>query len=168
MWTNHRIPSQLQSSYLSLFASEHLEPGRFDELLGDMLVGKDQAPADAVSSIARAVATWGTARPFTAVVTLVAWTGHHWRTIRGSLTDKGIADPLALLPSLHSLLDVTEQLVLQAVDGDGKPAVAKREREKILDMLYRPEPSTTSTQKTVRPFTDDETEESFDHFMKAI
>lgn len=166
MSANRRIPAMLRQGYVSLFVIEHLEPGRFDELLADMLTG--QLPEDAVTTISRRIATWGTARPYSAVVTLTSWTGFHWRTIRSHLVDKGIAAPLSALPNLHALLDVTENLVLQAA-SDGKPADAQRKRREIIDALYRPEPGTLSPAGTqVQPFDDADMEDSFDQFRQRL
>jgi hypothetical protein len=63
-------------------------------------------------------------------------TAHHWRTVRLKMLLAGIADPMKL-PSMHILLDLVENLVLESFQST-KPEDDKRKREQFQDSLYRP------------------------------
>lgn len=72
----------------------------------------------------------GTARPWRSTVGLSVSTVRQWSTIRGRLIEKGIPDPLRMLPSLTALLDVVEVMVLDSFEK-------KEDRDKWLRQLYR-------------------------------
>jgi len=173
MSANRRLPAERSAGHLIRFVTDHLADDDYERLLDAMMEGR--APHDTVGRVARAVATWGTARPYLAVATLAAVTAQHWRLVRNHLIDHGIPDPLTRLPSLHALLDVTEHIVLESFSGE-KPAEAKRRRTAFLNSLYAPErPERVATPvngETYRPrppgFSDDEVEAAFDTFARTV
>ena len=61
MAANSQIESSSRSDYLVLFVRNHLGEGELERIYHDMIAG--DAPPDSIERIARAVATWGTARP---------------------------------------------------------------------------------------------------------
>lgn len=61
MATNSKISPQSRLDYLVLFVRNHLAPGEYERVACEMITGS--FPPDSVERIARAVATWGTARP---------------------------------------------------------------------------------------------------------
>ena len=58
---NSKIEAASRVDYLVLFVRNHLDAGELERIYHLMITG--DAPADSVERIARAVATWGTARP---------------------------------------------------------------------------------------------------------
>ena len=74
----------------------------------------------------------GTARPWRSTVGLCVSTVRQWSTVRGRLIEKGVADPLRMLPSLTALLDVVEVMVLDSFDK-------QEDRERWQRDLYREE-----------------------------
>jgi hypothetical protein len=58
---NSKIDAQARVDYLVLFVRNHLAPGELERIYHGMITG--DTPSDSVERIARAVATWGTARP---------------------------------------------------------------------------------------------------------
>ena len=153
-----------QLSNLVRFADTHAGPGEMERIYLAMMAEK--LPPTAVEMIARAVATWGTARPYVAVVTLAVMTGHHWRMLHHKLIGAGIPDPLEL-PSMHALLDYTEAVVVDnIVNGDD----ARTELASFYRRLYGPTAEALSLNgEEYRPpgFTPDEVEASFDAFARA-
>jgi hypothetical protein len=61
MAANAKLDIGARADYLVLFVRNHLAPGELERVYVEMITG--DMPADAVERIARAVATWGTARP---------------------------------------------------------------------------------------------------------
>lgn len=61
MAANSKIAVKSRSDYLVLFVRNHLDEGEIERIYYEMITG--DMPPDAVERIARAVATWGTARP---------------------------------------------------------------------------------------------------------
>lgn len=61
MAANSDIDPSARVDYVVLFARNHLAPGELERIYHGMITG--DTPADSVERIARAVATWGTARP---------------------------------------------------------------------------------------------------------
>ena len=156
-------PSE-QVAYLARFVEAHLGTDEVGRVYVEMMVG--DMPSDAITLIARAVATEGTARPYVAVVSLAVMCGHHWRTIRQKLLAAGIADPMAL-PSMHVLLDYTESMAVEALASgeDGR-----REVDSLYRRLYGPTPEALSLNGDdyVPPgFSPEEVEASFDAFSHA-
>lgn len=148
------------------FVADHLGSS-LDDLYVDMMRGR--LPEDTFGLIARAVSTWGTARPYLAVSTLAVHTAQHWRVIRSHLINHGIADPMEL-PSMHVLLDVTEQLEIESIQGS-TPAETTRKRSQFYDRLYTPERGGQTNGPSYTPadagLSDPEIEDAFDAFARA-
>lgn len=98
------------------------------------------------------------------MITLASITASHWRTLRGRIAGGGIARPIEELPSLHALLDLTEQAVLESFSGKD----AEKERKSFLDKLYAPEKgrqvSGTGHKPAPAGFDEDAMEAAFDAF----
>jgi hypothetical protein len=136
-----RLPAEKQLEHFTRFVTDHIGHDEYERLLGGMLAG--ELPSDAIQRTARAVATWGTARPYTAVVTLSLHTGYNWRTIRHKLVTAGIAEPMAL-GSLHKVLDVAETIVVEglyrsAEKPAGPPSKGELKVQRFFDLIYAPE-----------------------------
>jgi hypothetical protein len=58
---NSNIDSAARVDYLVLFVRNHLDDGELERIYHGMITG--DTPSDSIERIARAVATWGTARP---------------------------------------------------------------------------------------------------------
>lgn len=156
---NAKISGTARQIHLTRFVRNHLAPGEHQRLVDG--IDDETFPADTVTRVARAIATWGTARPFGAVVNLSLATAHHWRDLRSRLTSNGVPRPLEQLPSLHALLDVTEQAILE-----GKPKEA--DRKVFWNALYAPD-ITASDEPLPVPagFDGAEVEAAFDAFAAA-
>ncbi|SLE68114.1 Uncharacterised protein [Mycobacteroides abscessus subsp. massiliense] len=61
MSVNAKIDVVDKQGYLTLFLQNHLESGEHERILVTMMGG--ELPADSMGRVARAIATWGTARP---------------------------------------------------------------------------------------------------------
>lgn len=61
MAANSQIDVESRTDYLVLFVRNHLGDGELERIYFEMITG--DCPADSIERIARAVATWGTARP---------------------------------------------------------------------------------------------------------
>lgn len=61
MAANAKIELTSRADYLVLFVRNHLAPGELERTYVEMITGSH--PPDTIERIARAVATWGTARP---------------------------------------------------------------------------------------------------------
>lgn len=61
MAANSKIALTSRLDYLVLFVRNHLQPGEMERLYVQMITG--DCPPDTMERVARAVATWGTARP---------------------------------------------------------------------------------------------------------
>lgn len=116
----------------------------------------------------------GHSAPYGAVLGLTLGAAHNWRALRYKIQTYGIADPMSL-PSLHSLLDHFEQLVLESFDHDDK---GKAERDEFISRLYRPDPPVLVSKagadgKALAPpapdgFSAAETRSSFASFAAAL
>lgn len=101
-------------------------------------------------------------------------TAQHWRTIRRKLIESGVHDPMGL-PTMHILLDTTEALILESMQGGDSAEEDKRQRQEFLSALYKPDVSTTSSEpgkpagwrEPPPGFDDDSVEDSFNAFHKA-
>ena len=148
------------TDHLTRFVEVHMTPDGFEDLLLGMVDGR--YPSDTVTALARALATWGTARQFPAVSALCAMTGKFWRVLRARLAVKGgLTDPLAQLPTLHVLIDVTESAVMESITKD-------EERDKIQNQLYAPELNSGATPSEPAPpswWDADDAEDSFNALM---
>jgi hypothetical protein len=58
---NAQLEAQIRMDYVVLFVRNHLAEGELERIYHNMITG--DTPADSIERIARAVATWGTARP---------------------------------------------------------------------------------------------------------
>mgnify|MGYP001213544850 CR=1 FL=1 len=153
-----------RTDHLVRFVARHLDGDELERLYLDMMLSK--APATGMESVARALSTWGTARPYVAVVTLAVMTGHHWRTLRSKLLSAGVANPMTL-PSMHVLLDFTESIISEAL-ASGEDA--KTELDTFNRKLYGPTPEALRLNGPdyVPPgFSDEDVEASFDAFARA-
>lgn len=98
---------------------------------------------------------------------------HNWRAVRSKLRAAGVADPMAL-PSMHHVLDVIEELGVEAAASEGKTEAAIRSKiASFYDKLYAPDPTAVTIngdgwQPVPSGFEDDEVEASFDAFMSAV
>lgn len=163
--SNHRIGDVAQSDSIHQFVHDHVAEDEMVRIMLGML--DDEMPSDAVLQLARAIATWGTARPYRAVITLAGMTGHHWRTLRFKMITHGIADPM-VLPSLHALLDFTEGVVLESM-STGNENKDQAARSSFFDKLYVPDAPAADPDQMPKPsgFSPHEVEASFDAFVAA-
>lgn len=165
--------NKARDHYLSLFVRTHLDDGEHERVLAAMMT--DDAPADSMGKMARALATWGTARPYVAVMSLSLMAATHWRGLRTRYQGDGIANPMAELPSMHSLLDYAERIWLEALHS-GNEDKDRHDREQLFDRLYAPEPTgakglnAKDYKPTVRPagFDPDEVEADFSAAFRAL
>lgn len=171
--SNGKLSEEARISYLTLFATDHLAEGETDRIYAGMVF--DDMPANSMQRVAKAIATWGTARPYTAVINLVSITAYHWRTIRGNLSSNGIADPLTAYRSLHALLDYAEKTTMESLARSGEGQDAHKQAQRAMDSfmfkLYAPEPGTEledGRMPVPAGFEDDEVEDSFDAFTRMI
>jgi len=161
MAANPEVADTERADYLIQFIQRHLHGDELERVYVAMMAG--EAPVDSVERIARAIATWGTARPYLAVVTLAVMTAHHWRTIRTKLVQSGVADVMRL-PTAHILLDTTEAAVLEAMSGERD---SELQRKAFIDKLYSPLSDPGAPAGPPRGFTAEDTEDSFDAFAAA-
>lgn len=131
---NEKTPANERDGYLTGFVRQHVDAGEFERLT-IMMIDPDLA-ADPIEQGARALATWGTARPYLAVVRLAVTGAFNWRMMRLTIGKAG-HDPMAL-PSMHAVLDWVEDIVLESMVSDDHKADQAR-RDKFTDDLYRPE-----------------------------
>lgn len=165
---NRKLGAAEQAERVNQLVMEHTADGEMDRLLLSMMTG--DLPADTVARTAKAITCWGTARPYPAVITLCGVAAHHWRVIRAKLVAAGIPDPMRL-PNLHILLDYTESVVLETMNGGGDARKAERERNQYFDRMYKPERIDSPSEDGRRPipagFEPDEVEDAFDAFAKS-
>ncbi|OMB79313.1 hypothetical protein A5743_14465 [Mycolicibacterium conceptionense] len=62
----------------------------------------------------------------------------HWRTLRTRMRGDGIADPMAVLPSMHDIADEAEKLWLESIHT-GDDAKDKHAQGQLFDQLYAPD-----------------------------
>lgn len=141
MTSNEKINAAEKLDHFTRFVMDHLGEGEFERIMAGMVSG--ELPPRTIQRVGRTMATWGTARPHAAVVTLSLYTGHNWRTIRRKLTLAGISNPMTL-PSLHALLDVTEDIVVEALyasgqENEGPPSEGERKVRRFYDAIYAPD-----------------------------
>lgn len=173
MAANSKVDQHDRLTYLNKFIQHHLQPGEFEDLLARMITDED-LPGDAMLRLSRAIATTGTARPYTAVIQLALMAAHNWRIIRARYGDKGIADPMRL-PSMHVVLDAAEALAVEsAASGATTSAEAKQKVSDLYNRLYAPDLTElvrdVNGGKYLPPppgFDDEAVEASFDAFLKS-
>ncbi|QDF17564.1 hypothetical protein SEA_YAGO84_32 [Gordonia phage Yago84] len=61
MAANAKLGAERQADHLTLFLRQNLSEESYREVLSGMMSG--ELPADALQEVARALSTWGTARP---------------------------------------------------------------------------------------------------------
>ncbi|MEU9805416.1 hypothetical protein [Mycobacterium sp. NPDC050853] len=61
MSSNAKLDAVAKQGYLTLFIQNHVDDGEHERILAKMMT--EDLPADSIGKIARAIATWGTARP---------------------------------------------------------------------------------------------------------
>lgn len=139
------------------FLRDHLPASEFERLLMEQML--DRMPVNVMDRTVRAVVTWGTGRPYQAVLVLTAHTAAQWREVRTKLLLAGVADPMGL-PSMHQVLDVTEHMVVEVLvtvpDAETRLASWRR-------TLYGPVAG-----EIPAGFTPEEVEDSFDAFARAV
>ena len=166
MTVNSEVSDMDRTSYLVRFVTDHLGESEVERVYFDMMLSA--MPSTAIARIARSIATWGTARPYVAVVSLAAMTGYHWRTIRQKLLSAGIGDPMGL-PSMHAILDFTEAMVME---NYSQSKDAEQDISVFMRMLYGPTAESVELNEVDKEgvpvgFTEDEVESSFDAFARA-
>lgn len=141
----HKAPPGEQHNALVRFLMDHLDEGEYERVIGELVedIQGDDLPTDTVQRVARTIACCDTARPYAAVTTLSLYTNHSWRAVRYKMTMAGIIDPMGL-PSLHSVLDVTEQIVVESLlrsgeERDGPPSKGEMKVQSFYDQIYRPD-----------------------------
>jgi hypothetical protein len=161
MTQNDQIDDLERLNMVNLFVRQHLGEGEYERVVEGMI--DDVFPEHGtVGKLMEAIATWGTARPYLAVVNLAVTCAQSWRRIRPRLINNGIADPMQLT-SMGALLDVTEDIVLECmVTGDRtKDDMA---RDSFYNRLYAP--IVVEGEKVGPPpgWSDEETDDAFDAF----
>lgn len=166
MAANPKIGHTKQVEFMMRFVNTHVATEDIERVYFAMMM--DEMPADSIERLSRAVATWGTARPYTAVVSLAVMTAYHWRTIRHKLLMAGVLDAMNL-PSMHALLDVAESMAVESASNDDDP-------QQAVGGLYRRLYATTpdlvalngEDYRPVPPgFDPDDVEDAFDAFARA-
>jgi hypothetical protein len=172
---NPKITPEERHQHLTQFVRDHLEDGEYERLLSGMMA--DELPGDTITLVARELATWGTARPYVAVIILAVMAGTNWRAVRQRMRSDGIADPMRELPHMHAVIDEIETLALEGTASTGDKDRDRRAREDLMDRLYAPTPEGAERlngkdyRAQVKPpegFTPGEVEASFDAFTRAM
>ena len=159
MASNSVLDAPSRIDYMMRFIHVHVSEADVERVLFDMMAG--DLPANAMDRMVRSIVTWGTARPYVAVVSLAVMAAHHWRTIRQKLLMAGVTDPMGL-GSMHRILDAAEALAVESATGSEQP---QRELESLYRRLYGPSPD--DLDPVPSGFQPDEVEASFDAFARA-
>lgn len=144
MSANKKVDAKEQYRYFTQFITDHLDKGEYERITHEMVEDTEgELPEDILQRVARTIATFGTARPYAAVTTLALFSGHNWRTVRHKLTLAGITNPMGL-PSMHTLLDVTEQIVVEALyrsgeEREGTPTKGELKVRNFYNSIYIPD-----------------------------
>ena len=128
---NTKLKDADRNAHLTRFLTDHIQDADYERLLADMMW--DRAPDDTIDRTLRALTTWGTARPYKAVLSLTLTAGSGWRTIRSQIT----GDPM-LMPSMHHVLDEVEKIVVQS-QQTGDAEKDERAHNAFMARLYAPE-----------------------------
>jgi hypothetical protein len=95
-------------------------------------------------------------------------TAHHWRPLRSKLLLAGIGDPMGL-PSMHSLLDLTESALTESMSAD--PEEGSKKVSEFIDQLYAPpvEPAKAKAGYKAPPswWTEGNSDDEFDAAQRA-
>ena len=172
--SNGATNAQERLTRLNAFVHAHLEPGELDELVCDMINPDTDLPADTILRVSRAIATQGTGRPYGAVINLALRSAHNWRTLRERALKNGIGN-LMDLSSMHGVLDMMEQLGLEAATSGSKSEIeAEQKIANYYNVLYKPDPldievGEDGVEAAPPPgFEEDEMDAAFDGFMAAV
>lgn len=172
MAVNPKTTDRERVDNLNHFIRQHLQPGEFDSLLVRMLTD-DRLPEDAMLRVSRAIATAGTARPYTAVINLALLAAHNWRVLRSKLRGERVGDPMRM-PSMHAVLDAAEDLAVESATAGAKTSTEARQKVSDLhDRLYAPELAAAQTVNgedylpIPEGFDAESMEASFDAFLKT-
>ncbi|AHK11986.1 hypothetical protein Hosp_032 [Mycobacterium phage Hosp] len=98
-------------------------------------------------------------------------TAHNWRAVRARYADKGIADPMGQVTTMHAVLDVMEQIGAESSTNGAKTAAeAKSEITRYFDKLYKPDVTARvidgdGYMPPPPGFSEEEMEASFDAFL---
>lgn len=117
---NDRLPAAHE------FLAHVLPTAEVDSITELMLAPDGLWDADTLLGLVRALIADQSSRPLRAVVSLCSVMVKQWTVVSGLLRRDGITAPLAAFPTLYSLLDVVESLVLES-----------REDEKGRDAYWR-------------------------------
>ena len=117
-----------RSRWLNRFLADHTDLLDYQRVIAGM--ADETLPADSVEQILRGIVTWGTERPFKAVLSLAVTAGTSWRTIRVQIP----TDPM-LMPSMHRVLDDVERIVIES-QATGDPEKDRAAREAYVRRLY--------------------------------
>lgn len=159
MASNSTLDTAGRVDYMMQFVHNHVSEADVERLLFDMMMG--DLPANTVDRVVRSLTTWGTARPYVAVVSLAVMAAHHWRTIRHKLLMAGVADPMGL-DSMHRILDAAESFAVESAAAGDDP---RRDVEGLYRRLYGPSPD--ELDPVPSGFKPEEVEASFDAFARA-
>lgn len=153
-----------RSNMTNLFVQQHLGDGEYQRIIEGMIDGAFPAQGT-VGGLTRAIATWGTARPYLAIVNLAVTCAESWRRIQPRINRYGILDPM-LLPTMGALLNLTEDIILECmVTGDKTKDDAARDG--FYNRLYAP---ILLDGETIGPPPgwDEESDDSYDEFAAAF
>lgn len=168
-----RFNDTARSDAMMALVSSHVPEEELGRIAEAMMDGA--GVEDSTLRIARAITTWGTARPYAAVVTLTVLLAHHWRSVRHKLLMAGLGHPMQL-PTLHTLLDIAEDM---AVSSATNKVIAARsdpdlEMDAAIDSLYftlygptRDNVALNGEETVPEGFDADSVEDSFDAFARA-
>lgn len=100
------------------FLAHVLPDDEHDQLTALLLSAESMWDADTLLGLVRAVVDAQSARPLRAVVALCGVMVRQWTTISGMLRRDGHTDPIGTFPTLWSLLDVIEAVIVETREDD--------------------------------------------------
>lgn len=90
--------------------------------------------------------------------------------MRTKLLLAGIGDPMAL-PSMHALLELTENALCESMSATADPAEGKQKVSEFMDSLYAPPVEPEKAKAGYRPppswWTDGDSDDAFDAAMRT-
>lgn len=128
---NEKATDQERARWLNQFLADHTDQLDYERLIAAMAA--DELPGDTIDRLLRGIVTWGTERPFRAVLSLAVTAGASWRIIRVQIP----TDPM-LMPNMHRVLDEVERIVIES-QATGDPDKDNDAREAYMRRLYAPE-----------------------------
>lgn len=165
MTQNNDLTDAERAGYISLFVAQHLADGEYERVVNGMMDG-DFPDIGTVSKLMMAIATWGTARPYLAIVNLAVTCAQSWRRIRPRIVNNGIPDPMELT-SMGVLLDMTEEIILECM-VTGNATKDEMTRDGFYNRLYAPIVIEGETVGPPPGWSDEETDDSFDAFAASF